>query len=58
MTRRRATRSPTRRASQPTRLCAVHEDGGESVFETSEILERGGAYAFLNPLEGKFLYRR
>jgi len=44
--------------AQPTRLCAVREDGGDSVFETSEILERGGAYAFLNPLEGRFLYRR
>jgi len=44
--------------TQPTRLGAVREDGGESVFETSEIVERGGAYAFLNPLEGKFLYRR
>jgi phytanoyl-CoA hydroxylase len=44
--------------TQPTRLGAVSEDGGESVFETSEILERGGAYAFLNPLDGKFLYRR
>ena len=44
--------------TQPTRLCAVREDGGDSVFETSEILERGGAYAFMNPLDGKFLYRR
>jgi hypothetical protein len=44
--------------TQPTRLCAVQEDGGESVFETAEILERGGAYAFLNPLDGRFLYRR
>jgi hypothetical protein len=44
--------------TQPTRLCAVREDGGDSVFETSEILERGGAYAFTNPLDGKFLYRR
>lgn len=44
--------------TQPTRLCAVHENGAESIFETSEILERGGAYAFGNPLEGKFLYRR
>jgi ectoine hydroxylase-related dioxygenase (phytanoyl-CoA dioxygenase family) len=44
--------------TQSTRLCAVREDGGESVFETAEILERGGAYAFLNPLEGRFLYRR
>ena len=44
--------------TQPTRLCAVREDGGESVFETSQIVERGGAYAFGNPLEGKFLYRR
>ncbi len=44
--------------TQPARLCAVRENGGESVFETTEILERGGAYAFGNPLEGKFLYRR
>jgi len=44
--------------SQPARLCAVSEDGGESVFETNEILERDGAYAFMNPLEGRFLYRR
>ena len=44
--------------TQPTRLGAVREDGGESVFETSEIVERGGAYAFANPLDGRFLYRR
>lgn len=48
--------------NHPTRLCAVREtvDGvdGESVFETAEIIERDGAYAFANPLEGKFLYRR
>lgn len=44
--------------TQPTRLAAVREDGGENVFETSEVVERGGAYAFANPLEGKFLYRR
>lgn len=44
--------------SQPTRLAAVSEEGGESVFETNEILERDGAYAFMNPLEGRFLYRR
>ena len=44
--------------TQPTRLCAVREDGADSVFETSEIVERGGAYAFGNPLEGRFLYRR
>jgi phytanoyl-CoA hydroxylase len=45
-----------------TRLGAVSEevDGvpGESVFETAEIVERNGAYAFMNPLEGTFLYRR
>ncbi|HEX7139400.1 MAG TPA: phytanoyl-CoA dioxygenase family protein [Vicinamibacterales bacterium] len=45
-----------------TRLCAVSEpvDGvpGESVFECDSILERDGAYAFGNPLEGRFLYRR
>jgi Phytanoyl-CoA dioxygenase (PhyH) len=44
--------------TQPTRLCAVREDGADSVYETDEIVERGGAYAFGNPLEGKFLYRR
>jgi len=46
----------------PTRLCAVSEeiDGviGESVFETSELIEERGAYAFADPLSGKFLYRR
>lgn len=45
-----------------TRLCAVSEpvDGvpGESVFESDAILERDGVYAFGNPLEGRFLYRR
>jgi hypothetical protein len=45
-----------------TRLCAVHETiagvPGESVFESDAILERDGVYAFGNPLEGKFLYRR
>ena len=45
-----------------TRLCAVSEtvDGaaGESVYESDAILERDGVYAFGNPLEGKFLYRR
>jgi len=44
--------------TQPTRLCAVREDGADSVYETGEIVERGGAYAFGNPLEGRFLYRR
>ena len=44
--------------TQSTRLCAVREDGADAVFETTEILERGGAYAFMNPLEGRFLYRR
>ena len=48
--------------SQRTRLVAVNEevDGvrGESVFETNEILEREGAYAFANPLHGRFLHRR
>ncbi len=49
-------------ATQRTRECAVREvvDGrdGESVFSTSEILERDGAFGFANPLDGKFLYRR
>ena len=48
--------------NHPTRLGAVYEkrDGvlGESVFETGEVIERGGAYALGNPLNGKFLYRR
>jgi len=46
----------------PTRLCAVREmiDGvdGDSVFRTSEVIERDGAYTFGNALEGEFLYRR
>ena len=46
----------------PTRLCAVSEEidgvAGESVFETSELIEEGGAIAFADPLSGKFLYRR
>jgi phytanoyl-CoA hydroxylase len=46
----------------PTRLGAVSEvlDGvpGETVSETSEVIERDGAYAFANPLDGRFLYRR
>jgi hypothetical protein len=45
-----------------TRLCAVNEPiggvAGESVFESDSILQRDGVYAFGNPLEGKFLYRR
>ena len=44
--------------THPTRLCAVREDGGDSVFETADIVERGGAYTFANPLDGTFLYRR
>lgn len=48
--------------SQRSRMAAVAEevDGnrGESVYETSEIIERDGAHAFGNPLEGRFLYRR
>jgi len=48
--------------NNPTRFCAVSEpvDGvpGESVFESDSIIERNGTYAFGNPLEGKFLYRR
>ena len=48
--------------AHPTRECAVSEalDGvpGESVFSTSEIYERDGAFGFANPLNGKFLYRR
>ena len=47
---------------QTTRECAVAEtvDGvrGESVFTTSEVLERAGAHGFANPLRGQFAYRR
>lgn len=46
----------------PTRECAVSEtvDGvaGESVFSTSEVLERDGAFGFANPLAGRLAYRR
>ena len=46
----------------PTRLAAVSEeiDGivAESVFETSQLIERDGAYTFADALSGKFLYRR
>lgn len=47
---------------QKSRLAAVSEtvDGtpGESVFETTDIVQRDGAYTFGNPLDGRFLYRR
>lgn len=47
---------------QTSRLAAVREvvDGvpGESVFETTEVVERDAAYTFGNALDGKFLYRR
>jgi ectoine hydroxylase-related dioxygenase (phytanoyl-CoA dioxygenase family) len=46
------------RSSQRSRECAVSEANGESVFTTSQILERAGAYGFANPLDGDFLYRR
>ena len=49
-------------SEHPTRECAVSEvvggSAGESVFSTSEILERDGAFGFANPLQGRFLYRR
>ena len=45
-------------SSQRSRECAVSEEAGESVFTTQQILERGGAYGFANPLDGTFLYRR
>ncbi len=48
--------------SHPTRYCAVQEtiDGvsGETVFATSEVLERDGACGFQNPLRGQLLHRR
>jgi len=46
----------------PMRLCAVREivDGvdGDSVYRTSEVIEREGAYTFGNALEGEFVCRR
>jgi ectoine hydroxylase-related dioxygenase (phytanoyl-CoA dioxygenase family) len=49
-------------ADHPTRECAVSEavDGvpGESIFSTSEVLERNGAFGFANPLRGRFVGRR
>ncbi len=49
-------------SGHPTRECAVAEtlDGvpGESVFSTSELYQRDGAFGFTNALTGKFLYRR
>jgi hypothetical protein len=47
---------------QTSRECAVTEVAngqlGESVFTTSELLQRAGATGFANPLDGTFLYRR
>lgn len=49
-------------SSHPVRYCAVREsvDGvsGESVFSTSEVIEKDGAFGFANPLLGQFLHRR
>ena len=49
-------------STQHTRECAVSEtldgEAGESVFTTSRILERDGAYGFANPLDGTLAYRR
>jgi phytanoyl-CoA hydroxylase len=49
-------------SSHPTRYSAVSEVvdgvGGETVFSTSETVERGGALGFTNPLRGEMLYRR
>jgi ectoine hydroxylase-related dioxygenase (phytanoyl-CoA dioxygenase family) len=42
----------------PTRETAVAEEGGETVWTTSELLSREGAVGFANPLDGKFAYRR
>jgi phytanoyl-CoA hydroxylase len=47
---------------QSSRECAVSEvvngQAGESVFTTTNVLERDGAYGFANPLDGAFLHRR
>jgi len=41
-----------------TREMAVAEEGGETVWTTSEMLSRDGALGFGNPLDGKFAYQR
>ncbi len=49
------------RAQQRSRDCAVRENGEsseESVFTTSDVIERAGAFGFANPLDGHFAYRR
>ncbi|MEA2572295.1 MAG: hypothetical protein QOI24_4296 [Acidobacteriota bacterium] len=47
---------------QSSRECAVTEvvDGklGESVFTTTEVIQRDDAFGFANPLDGTFLHRR
>jgi ectoine hydroxylase-related dioxygenase (phytanoyl-CoA dioxygenase family) len=49
-------------STQPTRECAVRETvagvPGETVFSTTRIHQRDGAYGFANPLDGAMLYRR
>lgn len=45
--------------TQSVRYGTVLKDGkGESVYSTSKILERNGALAFANPLDGEYLYDR
>jgi hypothetical protein len=49
-------------SGHPMRDVAVREtvDGvdGESVFQTRDVIARGGAYGFANPLDGELAYRR
>ena len=42
----------------PTREMAVAEEGGETVWTTSELLSRDGCVGFANPLDGTFAYKR
>ena len=42
----------------PTRETAVAEEGGETVWTTSELLSGDGAIGFANPLDGRLAYRR
>jgi len=43
---------------QKTRESAVAENGGETVWSTSELYSGDGCYGFANALDGQFAYRR
>ena len=45
-------------SQQKTRESAVAENGGETVWSTSELYSGDGCYGFANALDGQFEYRR